>query len=562
MNDVPSERHSIGSSSHGQVPSDEQTGDRANPPQEIFETTVNSETSFMPGHGAFSSTPATAARIASSQQSFASQGSEEPSWSQSPLVKLNDELKAFSSLPELQSFNTAEHDSIDRESSADSTSQQDHSIATIPSSAKGKGKDTAHPLLKNVLRHNLYSVNDNSTFEDDLKPTSPLKFRIKNKTPLIDKKLNPYLPPDSTSANWSGVVDLRDTSTHTPRRRPGANFSVRKLIKTPQADEVEDDSFDGLPPGMSPPVLMSPVRPPRSAAELGLLKLAQTPTREASARIQRDLIMSALKSVHKSGGNGQRFIKRQAVVDSSMSTVPTPPSFSRYARQAEYSSCTSSITKDSSLESMIRHIKDDIRSSGSTAAGVGRTGSTPGRQQSSTLSQAITPTTPLYGFHHDSLDSEEDSLDSMHDIAHPSAAFLMASGGSQVYIDDDSFGSSNHSSDSLENEDPNILGEGIVPVHPFAVNTAVVDDGFDDDDSDDGFEVGDPGVLGGVGLFNDIDEDTVFGMAPSQRESAGYGGQHLRMLGEDLLQDTIGIGAQLAASGRIEESPTPANWGR
>ena len=543
------------------MPSEEQTGDRADQPQEIFETTVNSETSFMPGHGAFSSTPATTARIASSQQSFASQGSEEPSWSQSPLVKLSDELKAFSSLPELQSFNTAGHDSIDRESSADSTFQQNHSMATIPSSAKGKGKDTAHPLLKNVLRHNLYSAGDNSTFEDDLKPTSPLKFRSKNKTPLIDKKLNPYLPPNSASTNWSGVVDLRDPSTHTPRRRPGGNFSVNKPIETPQTDEMDDDSFDGLPPGMSPPVLMSPVRPPRSAAELGLLKLAQTPTREASARIQRDLIMSALKSVHKSAGKGQQPLKRQAVVDSSMSTVPTPPSFSRYARQSEYSGGSSSVTKDSSLESMIRHIKDDIRSSGSTAVGIGRTDSTPGSQQSTTLSQGITPTMPLYGSHHDSLDSE-DSLDSIHDTAYPSAAFLMASGGPQVYVDDDSFGSSNHSSDSLENEDPNVLGEGIVPVHPFAVNTAVVDDGFDDDDSDDGFEVGDPGLLGGVGPFNDIDEDTVFGMAPSQRESVGYGGQRLRMLGEDLLQDTIGIGAQLAASGRIEESPTPANWGR
>jgi DASH complex subunit ASK1 len=43
---------------------------------------------------------------------------------------------------------------------------------------------------------------------------------------------------------------------------------------------------------------------------------------------------------------------------------------------------------------------------------------------------------------------------------------------------------------------------------------------------------------------------------PAEREAAQ---PQLRMFGEDLLQDTIGIGTQLARTGRIEESPTP--WG-
>jgi len=571
VNDVPSERDDTGPSSQDQITMD---GDRTQRPQEVFETTVNSETSFLPGHGAFSSTPATTARIVSSQQSFASQGSEGPSWSQSPLARLSDELKTFSSLPEPHMFNIAEQDSIEHESSVDSTFQQDN-IATVPPS-KGKGKDTAHPLLKNVLRHNLYSASDNSSFESNLKATSPLKFRGKHTTPVIDRNLNPYLPPGSSSTNWSGVVDLRDSSALTSQRHRAGN---NKSIATPRKGEADDDSFDGLPPGMSPLVLMSPVRPPRSSAELGLLKLTQTPTREASQRIQRDLIASALKSVHKSGIKGQQLRKEQAVVDSSMSTVSTPPSLSRYTRLGRYSAVSSSISKDASLESMIRHIKDDIRSSASTSArniaGSSEIGSTPGlrlrpkeMQQSTkvdTLSHFDAPTSPLYESHHghnDSLDSDSDSLDSINNTAHPSAAFLMASGGAQPYIDEDSFGSSNHSSDSLENEDPNALGEGIVPVHPFAVNAAVVDDGFDDDDSDDGFEVGHPDAIRGVAPVNYLDEDTVFGMAPGQRESTAYGRQHLQMLGEDLLQDTIGIGAQLAASGRVEESPTPAAWGR
>jgi DASH complex subunit ASK1 len=320
-----------------------------------------------------------------------------PSWSQSPLAKLNDDLKAFSSLPELHTFHTAEHDSIEQESSVDSTFQQD-SIATIPASAKGKGKDTAHPLLKNVLRHNLYSANDSSTFESNLKPTSPLKFRGKNKTPVIDKTLNPYLPPGSSSTNWSGVVDLRDSSPLTSQRRRAKNISANTSTATPRKGEADDDSFDGLPPGMSPLVLMSPVRPPRSSAELGLLKLTQTPTREASQRIQRDLVASALKSVHKSGVKGHQLRKEQAVVDSSMSTVPTPPSLSRYARPGGYSPVSSSISKDTSLESMIRHIKDDIRSSASTSAGnivgVGGTGSTPGlrlRSKKCSSQRKLTP---------------------------------------------------------------------------------------------------------------------------------------------------------------------------
>ncbi|KAJ3504796.1 hypothetical protein NLJ89_g7752 [Agrocybe chaxingu] len=139
-------------------------------------------------------------------------------------------------------------------------------------------------------------------------------------------------------------------------------------------------------------------------------------------------------------------------------------------------------------------------------------------------------------------------MDEINNTAHPSAAFLMAS--QRAMYDDDSFGSSNHSSDSLVDE---VVDPGIVPVHPFAAGESVEDDGFEDDLSDDG-----PVVRGA------FQEETVFGAPPAQRgQAAGQSdGQGLRMLGEDLLQDTIGIGAQIAASGRVEESPTPAAWAR
>jgi DASH complex subunit ASK1 len=117
---------------------------------------------------------------------------------------------------------------------------------------------------------------------------------------------------------------------------------------------------------------------------------------------------------------------------------------------------------------------------------------------------------------------------------------------------DDSF-DSNRSSDSFEND----ADSGLVPVHPFAAHV-VEDDGVDDDD-DDGFDDNRGGAY----------EETVFGVAPAQRQYNAAAaaqarlsnGEGLRMLGEDLLQDTIGIGSHIAASGRVEESPTPANWG-
>jgi DASH complex subunit ASK1 len=131
----------------------------------------------------------------------------------------------------------------------------------------------------------------------------------------------------------------------------------------------------------------------------------------------------------------------------------------------------------------------------------------------------------------------------------------MASQGRRGAYDDDSF-ESNRSSDSLENELDH-ADSGLVPVHPFAANV-VEDDGFDDDD-DDGFDDNRGGTY----------EETVFGVAPAQRQRNAAAaaqarlsnGEGLRMLGEDLLQDTIGIGSHIAATGRVEESPTPANWG-
>ncbi|KIM47721.1 hypothetical protein M413DRAFT_439398 [Hebeloma cylindrosporum] len=599
VNDVPSERDENESSSREHNSADDIPHDRtirlAPEIQETSTSTVNSETSFLPGQGAFSSTPAIDRLASTNNDTFTTQNSDDPSWTtsmESPLVRLNREITNFSihdNVVPSTSGSTLPPTQVQDES--DYLSQEDTSIGIIPPSAKGKGKDTSHPLLKNVLRHNLYSASDNSSF--DSQKVSPLKFRGKPKTPTIDKKLNPYLrPSDASGEGWSGVVDLRDPSMRTPDRyRSGKSFTAAsgKTPKTPYTDD--DDSFDGLPPGMSPPVLMSPARPPRSSAELGLLKIGQTPARDASARIQRDI----LRDVQLKSGGGKRLFRATSThqYESSMSTVPTPHSLSRYNRQGHDYSSNSSITKDSSLESMIRRIRADLPSA-EPAAYVGGTASagaatTPGlrvrpRAQPSSQNAAqlrvpeplnrytdaespITPAmlappphqdyfeddpiTPVFNpLNEQDLDSDSDSLDEINNTAHPSAAFLMASQGGHGDFDDDSFGS-NHSSDSLENEldHANI---GLVPVHPFAAD-AVEDDGFDDDSFDDN--------------RNGAYEETVFGVAPAQRQQSAAAqarlsnGEGLRMLGEDLLQDTIGIGSHIAATGRVEESPTPANWG-
>ena len=354
------------------------------------------------------------------------------------------------------------------------------------------------------------------------------------------------------------VLSIIQPEKRTPpsrrNRRPASNRPT-----TPLVVEDDDDSFIGLIPGMSPLVTMSPARPPRSSAELGLLKVGQTPAKEASTRIKRDLLRDAQI---RSGGQKSRLFSFDGS-DSKSSTLPTPPSFSRYTRDFDYST-SRSITKDSGLDSMIRHFRSDLQ----PTAGMSKTPSlvsTSGPGLASTSGLATTPglrlrprtqalsteeprgesshqPTPVYENMLQDMDSDSDSPDEVNNTAHPSAAFIMASQGSHPY--DDSFDSSNHSDDSLMNED---VGTGLVPIHPFA--NAVEDDGFDDDSgSFDGL----------VRAGGDFQEETVFGVTPGERERIHAEG--LRMMGQELLEDTIGVGAQIGTG--AEDSPTPTSWVR
>lgn len=479
----------------------------------------------MPGQAAYASTPATRNRVAQARDSFGSEESD-PSWTasmESPLVRLDRQIQNFTRADSQQSTPSLRREVPQPEP------------VTQPRVDKGKAKETPQPLLQNVLRHTLYSVNDMSPPNAGPSHVSPLKFRIKPKTPVVPKTLNPYLPPNTKPTEWTGLVDLSDPSFSTPQRyvRP----SARRKPTTPAASD--EDSFEGLPAGMSPPVMMSPARPPRSSAELGLLKLGKTPTKEAAARITRDLVSDIQTQREGGGGGGGRqplygYAHGHSGVESSMSTVPTPPSLSRYNRPGIDSS--DSMGMDSSLESMMQ-----------------RVGLKPPSNAAYQPEPEDAPATPVQNQYLDDDSFSSDSLDEIHNTAHPSAAFLMASQGRPRGEDDDddsSFGSSNRSGDSLDEED---AAMGLVPVHPFA--TSIEDDGFDDtfdEEEDDGFNDNIEDLMPG-------DTETLFGVPPQQRimmDQARYRGDQLRILGDDPSQDTRMIGEQID---RVEETPTP--WG-
>ncbi|KAJ7222877.1 DASH complex subunit Ask1-domain-containing protein [Mycena haematopus] len=462
VNDVPSERDELTSETESSSRTEESTVRHED------HSATSTEVSFMPGQAAYASTPATA-RVGHTMDSFPSHRSDDPSWSaslESPLTRLDREVQNFSrddsaassKLPSLQ---------------FDDLPEEERTVVR-PRPDKGKGKE-APPLLQSVLRHKLHSATSDVSL-------SPMKAKLRTPVP---KGLNPYLPPGIEPANWSGLVDLRHTPLSTPRRKKNPD---------PVADS-DDDSFDGLPPGMSPPVLMSPARPPRSTAELQLL-WGKTPAKEAAARIKNDLVRDVQrqnlgKAAHGYGG------------ESSLSTVSSPPSLSRYNRPD-----TDESAVDESLESVMQRVALNPPSWTPTT-------STPGlRVRPKAIPNYTAPPIqyqpPITPQHYDGggYDTDSDSDEEVNNTAHPSAAFLMAqaASGSRSFDEDDSL-ESQDSFDQLVDID-GVL-EGVVDVHPFArggyaaAYLGAGDDSFDDETFDAG-----------------VPEETVFGRPPQQRAQA------------------------------------------
>lgn len=154
----------------------------------------------------------------------------------------------------------------------------------------------------------------------------------------------------------------------------------------------------------------------------------------------------------------------------------------------------------------------------------------------------------------------------MHNTAHPSAAFLLASRQRGLHDDHDELDNGDDDfDDSLDVDVDADADAAHAPVHPFAraLLSAPPDDSSFDSSSfeDNGSLSGDgyEGGGGGEGEGGERPEETLFGVRPAERDRAAQPQPRLRMFGDELLQDTIGIGTQLARAGRIEESPTP--WG-
>lgn len=593
-NDTQTEQEQESQAADEQSRTENMQQDTTVPSESFTLDRTSSEHSFMPGQAAVMSTPATT-RHQSHRDAFLGQDEQTPSWSaslESPLARLDRDLQSLTREDEVSvaSSSILHHSKYDE--SQEITERQIHPPTferpsqrsiLIAQNDKGKGKETAESLRRDILRR---GIDASGTTRSPM--VSPLK--VKGKTPIL-KSMNPYLSPGVRPSEWRGVVDLKDPTVATPRGktpRAKARFAAPSTTKRsatpgPNRDIDLDEDLDATL-GMSPPVMMAFAKLPKAATP----KLGRTPRKKAAERITKNLLDVEKRLGDRSGaeekpqsvrGGYNIFSKPGGVgtTESSLTSVPTPPSLSRYNRTPYHaaSEVSSSLT-NASLESMMRRVglnvpgfdyrpgkptKEDVSSISSSIPSV-PSGNAYARPS---LSQAVyssasaapqeqvrkTPSPPMFDMRHlvdDELvdpNANDDSLDSLdyEDDQDASAAFLAAQQGMQ--FDDDNSFSSGGSSDSMDDEGG---------VHPFGHAMSVEDDGdaFDDEDSYD-----DP-------RYNaeSTEEETLFGVPPAQRlahqaAQSRMSEGNLRMLGQELLEDTIGIGAQMARTGAAEETPTP-----
>ena len=466
---------------------------------------------------------------------------------ESPLVRLDRELREFVRAdPQLASTSA----SSDLFSEADLTGNvatvaAEETVHAAPTPASAPVPSNTRIIRPSVQTHDV----------------PPLSFRRIPATPAR----NPYIPAHSDPRNWSGIVDLRSPQP------PTQSFSAISAAGT-EKDELT------LPAGMSPPVMVPFATLP---------SLGRSPVKTAAENIRRALVRDAL---HAGGGASN------VSASASGSVVPTPPSLARYTRGTSTSqNSNSSLRPDLELESMIRRVQDPSQPHWWRSSAASSTSSTSIPDKSlSTPPYYTTPVPSTHAYAHDVVavlpeaplptpsgvtlpvtggdaettidaipESDDASAststfsssgeDSVHNTAHPSAAFLLASRqrGRHDYDDDEDEDDELDLDDSFDNS-LNAAGDadaGVAPVHPFARARVSVHGEYDDDSFDS--------LEGGEG--EEMLEETVFGLRPAERNDAARLHSQLRMYGEDLLQDTMGIGTRLARAGRIEESPTP--WG-
>ncbi|KAF5377142.1 hypothetical protein D9757_008796 [Collybiopsis confluens] len=618
--DAATESSAVQTTEHASSLSDQEE-DNNEEEQGTHYSIASAESSFAPGP--FSSTPA-AARLAHAT----AVDDTDASWSasiESPFIRLDREIRNFSQdADETDSSIAPGSPTPSKPASRTSipsvrTRESFHPSQHTSTVGKGKGKAREQPeksLLKDLLRQNIYT-------SGGITSPSPKKGKAKAYANSPIKDLNPFLPPGTNPSKWDGLVDLRDVSSSTSasvttpvsKRFPTLSSYRRSASPTKYSsvvnddDDDDDDSFDGLPPGMSPPVLISPARPIKSSIRLG-----QTPGKAAASRITKDIVANVQArhtyGQHQPAANVKpiRGLFNRGVLesDSSLSTMSSPPSMSKYNLSGMSSS---GMVTDSSLESMMRQVglrgsiegisEPSPASTSRDVHGYGDILQLEPEIQSQLKQQEsgggyLTPMAPQYQpnpFYDDDDDDDDDDSDMINNTAHPSAAFLMLSQNRGPIGDvDDSFDDDDEDEEEVMamrmalgmgmlgevgTGDPDIM----IPIHPFARMGVIEDDSFDDDDS-----FGDDMVMAqhhnqGIGMFSgQLEEETLFGVPPAERErrmsmaaaaastgasmdGAGIGSSAQRVLvmhGGDLMDsDQLTEDLEKAA-----ESPTPVPGGQ
>ncbi|KAH9973366.1 DASH complex subunit Ask1-domain-containing protein [Lactifluus volemus] len=449
-----------------------------------------SEGSFLPAHAAASSTPAAATARA--------QGS--------PLVRLDRDLRQFARAePEPASISSSIFSESDFTSDANTTVTIDETTRPAPAPAPSIIREPKHIAQTHVHRS--------------------------------------YFGPSPQHLRVTRIVDLRSP-------KPTPSFSITNEDAT-------------LSIGMSPPVMVPFATLPT---------LGRSPAKSAAENIRHALVREGLRvagrdpSISASGSG---------------SSVPTPPSLARYTRGTGTSQSSASLE----LDSMMRRVGLGLGQNpqhwwdSEVAASAPASSSSTSIPDNalSTPSYYTTPVPPAPAIAHDmgppetpvpasgevfptagrastasiegvvtSIDAipEGDDAstststfsssgeDSVHNTAHPSAAFLLASRQRGRHDYDD------HDDDDDEPDD---------------------DGDFDDSLDADAAAARSRRCTRLRVRRVEGEEETLFGVRRAGREVAP---SQLRMLGEDLLQDTMGIGTQLARAGHVEESPTPWGGGR
>ncbi|KAH9009780.1 hypothetical protein EDB84DRAFT_1163408, partial [Lactarius hengduanensis] len=316
----------------------------------------------------------------------------------------------------------------------------------------------------------------NSTFFASQPSLADPSWSALVESPLVrlDRELREFTRADPEPASSS-----TDSSPPTPTRTPHVPTRV-PAARTPRyAEDYDDNEEPTLPVGMSPPVMLPFARLPT---------LGRSPAKSAAAHIRHTLVRDALRDA-----GGTTSAASSAATGSS--AVLSPPSLSRYTRGA--SASLASLGADPELDSLMRRVSlfpqrvSSIPSSRTTHEAAASP-MTPPAPSGAAAGVGATPESDDGSASTFSSSGEEDSV---HNTAHPSAAFLLASRQRGRHDDDDN--------DDDEDDSLDAATASFEPVHPFA---RVVAAGAEDDSFDS--------------LDGDGPEETVFGARPVKRGAA------------------------------------------